>query len=79
MMRRTTKTALAAALLCGGLVPAAGASTLKIQLRADIRSINPGVNRDANTFAFLVAAGVYLVVNFVITLIFKKLEQKYNF
>ncbi len=37
------------------------------------------VNRDANTFAFLVAAGVYLVVNFVITLIFKKLEQKYNF
>jgi ABC-type transport system substrate-binding protein len=48
-MRRTTKTVLAAALLCGGLVPAAGASTLKIQLRADIRSINPGVNRDANT------------------------------
>ena len=48
-MRRTTKTVLAAALLCGGLIPAAGASTLKIQLRADIRSINPGVNRDANT------------------------------
>ncbi|WP_248311449.1 ABC transporter substrate-binding protein [Bosea sp. ASV33] len=49
MMRLITKTALAAALLCGGLVQAAGASTLKIQLRADIRSINPGVNRDANT------------------------------
>ncbi len=48
MMRRTM-TALAAALLCGGLVQAAEASTLKIQLRADIRSINPGVNRDANT------------------------------
>ncbi len=49
MMRRTaTATALAAALLCGG-VQIAEASTLRIQLRADIRSINPGVNRDANT------------------------------
>nr|WP_245281333.1 ABC transporter substrate-binding protein [Methylobacterium sp. ZNC0032] len=50
MMRRTTRTtALAAALLCGGLVQTAEASTLRIQLRADIRSINPGVNRDHNT------------------------------
>ncbi len=49
MMHRTaTATALAAALLCGG-VQIAEASTLRIQLRADIRSINPGVNRDANT------------------------------
>lgn len=37
------------------------------------------VNRDANTFAFLVAAGIYLLINFVITLIFKKLEKKYSF
>ncbi|WP_038364028.1 ABC transporter substrate-binding protein [Bosea sp. UNC402CLCol] len=48
MHRTATATALAAALLCGG-VQIAEASTLRIQLRADIRSINPGVNRDANT------------------------------
>ncbi|WP_420101919.1 ABC transporter substrate-binding protein [Bosea sp. (in: a-proteobacteria)] len=56
-MRRTKTDLLVAALLCGGLTQgpmqaqaqAKPASTLKIQLRADIRSINPGVNRDANT------------------------------
>ena len=50
MMRRpiSKSIALAAAVLCGGLVQAE-ASALRIQLRADIRSINPGVNRDANT------------------------------
>lgn len=50
MMRRTTAcTLLSAALLCGGLAQSVSASALRIQLRADIRSINPGVNRDANT------------------------------
>ncbi|MEG1431808.1 MULTISPECIES: amino acid ABC transporter permease [Eubacterium] len=37
------------------------------------------VNRDGNTSAFLVAAIIYLVINFVITLVFKKLEKKYSF
>ncbi|MEG0377880.1 MAG: amino acid ABC transporter permease [Eubacterium sp.] len=37
------------------------------------------VNRDGNTFAFLVAAAIYLIINFVLTLIFKKLEKKYEF
>jgi polar amino acid transport system permease protein len=37
------------------------------------------VNRDGNTFAFLVAAGIYLIINFFITLVFKKLEKKYDF
>lgn len=37
------------------------------------------VNRDASPFAFIVAAGIYLVINFVLTFIFKKLEKKYEF
>lgn len=37
------------------------------------------VNRDANPFAFVVAAAIYLVINFVLTFIFKKLEKKYEF
>jgi polar amino acid transport system permease protein len=37
------------------------------------------VNRDGDTFAFVVAAIIYLLINFVITLIFKKLEAKYEF
>ena len=37
------------------------------------------VNRDGDTFAFLVAAILYLMINFVITMIFKKLETKYEF
>ncbi len=37
------------------------------------------VNRDGDTFAFLVAAALYLLINFVITLVFKKLETKYEF
>lgn len=37
------------------------------------------VNRDGDTFAFIVAAGIYLVINFVISLIFKKMEAKYEF
>lgn len=51
MMRRPTFTsiALAAAVTCGAL-PAAAAS-LRVQLPADIRSIDPGVNRDHNTDA----------------------------
>ena len=37
------------------------------------------VNRDGGTFAFLVAAVLYLMINFVITMVFKKLETKYEF
>lgn len=37
------------------------------------------VNRDGDTFAFLVAAALYLLINFVITMVFKKLETKYEF
>ena len=37
------------------------------------------VNRDANTFPFLVAAGVYLVIIFFITLFFKHLEKRHRF
>ncbi|WKY48369.1 amino acid ABC transporter permease [Eubacteriaceae bacterium ES3] len=37
------------------------------------------VNREADTFAFIVAALIYLAINFVITLIFKKLETRYEF
>jgi amine acid ABC transporter, permease protein, 3-TM region, His/Glu/Gln/Arg/opine family len=37
------------------------------------------VNRDSDTFAFFVAAVLYLLINFVITLVFKKLETKYEF
>lgn len=37
------------------------------------------VNRDGDTFAFLVAAALYLMINFVITMVFKKLEKKYEF
>lgn len=37
------------------------------------------VNRDGDTFAFLVAAALYLLINFVITMVFKKLENKYEF
>lgn len=37
------------------------------------------VNRDGDTFAFLVAAVIYLVINFILTFIFKKLEKKYEF
>ncbi|AFA47699.1 amino acid ABC transporter permease [Acetobacterium woodii] len=37
------------------------------------------VNRDGDTFAFLVAAILYLLINFVITMVFKKLETKYEF
>jgi polar amino acid transport system permease protein len=37
------------------------------------------VNRDGDTFAFLVAAVLYLMINFVITMVFKKLEKKYEF
>ncbi|HEV7257662.1 MAG TPA: ABC transporter substrate-binding protein [Bosea sp. (in: a-proteobacteria)] len=55
MLRRIQTTALATTALAAGLalgapIPAAQAQTaLKVQLRADIRSINPGVNRDHNT------------------------------
>ena len=37
------------------------------------------VNRDGDTFAFLVAAVIYLVINFILTFIFKKMEKKYEF
>jgi len=37
------------------------------------------VNRDGDTFAFLVAAALYLMINFVITMVFKRLETKYEF
>ncbi|MGL4607124.1 MAG: amino acid ABC transporter permease [Eubacteriaceae bacterium] len=37
------------------------------------------VNRDGSTFPFLIAAGLYLAIVFVITLVFKKLEKKYEF
>lgn len=37
------------------------------------------VNRDGDTFAFLVAAILYLLINFVITMVFKRLETKYEF
>ena len=37
------------------------------------------VNRDSDSFAFLVAAVLYLLINFVITMVFKKLETKYEF
>jgi amino acid ABC transporter membrane protein, PAAT family (TC 3.A.1.3.-) len=37
------------------------------------------VNRDSDNFAFFVAAVLYLLINFVITLVFKKLETKYEF
>lgn len=37
------------------------------------------VNRDANNFAFLVAAMLYLLINFVLTVVFKKLEKSYDF
>jgi len=37
------------------------------------------VNRDSDTFAFFVAAVLYLLINFVITLVFKRLETKYEF
>lgn len=37
------------------------------------------VNRDGDTFPFFVAAILYLLINFVITMVFKKLETKYEF
>jgi len=37
------------------------------------------VNRDGDTFAFLVAAVIYLLINAVLTYIFKKLEKRYDF
>jgi len=37
------------------------------------------VNRDGNTFAFLVATLLYLMINFVLTMVFKRLEKKYEF
>lgn len=37
------------------------------------------VNRDGDTFAFLVAALLYLMINFVLTMVFKRLEKKYEF
>lgn len=50
MLRLIQTTTLSAGLVLAGLMPAAQAATaLKVQLRADIRSINPGVNRDHNT------------------------------
>lgn len=50
MIRGLQTAFLSAGLVLAALAPAAvSASTLKVQLRADIRSINPGVNRDHNT------------------------------
>lgn len=46
-MIRISASALALALLCG----AAQAQTINVALNADIRSTNPGVNRDDNTDA----------------------------
>lgn len=37
------------------------------------------VNRDSNISAFLVAAIFYLLLSYVLTLIFKKLEQKFQY
>ncbi|MGV8906137.1 MAG: amino acid ABC transporter permease [Acetobacterium sp.] len=37
------------------------------------------VNRDGDTFAFLIAALLYLSINFVLTMVFKRLEKKYEF
>lgn len=37
------------------------------------------VNRDGDTFAFLIAAAMYLFLNFILTVIFKRLEKKYEF
>ena len=37
------------------------------------------VNRDATPFAYLVAGLLYLLINFIITLVFKKLEEKFDF
>ncbi|MDJ1159132.1 ABC transporter substrate-binding protein [Chelatococcus sp. SYSU_G07232] len=55
MTRR--RTWAAAALLTGAALvagaPAEAASTVKVALKADIRSINPGVNRDDNTDAVM--------------------------
>ena len=36
------------------------------------------VNRDGTPFPFVLAAILYLIINFVITFIFKKLEKKYE-
>lgn len=36
------------------------------------------VNREGTPFPFLYAAVVYLIINFIITLVFKKLEKKYD-
>jgi peptide/nickel transport system substrate-binding protein len=50
MLRGYQTTILSAALAVATLAPvAASSTTLKVQLRADIRSISPGVNRDHNT------------------------------
>lgn len=35
------------------------------------------VNREGNPFPFLIAAAIYLFINFILTVIFKKLEKKY--
>lgn len=35
------------------------------------------VNREGTPFPFLIAAVVYLAINFVLTFVFKKLEKKY--
>ena len=43
------------------------------------KNAKTAVNRDGGTFAFLVAAVLYLMINFVITMVFKKLETKYEF
>lgn len=36
------------------------------------------VNREGTPFPFLIAAVIYLVINFVITIVFKKLEKHYE-
>lgn len=36
------------------------------------------VNREGTPFPFLYAAVAYLIINFIITLVFKKLEKKYD-
>ena len=37
------------------------------------------VNRDVNALAYLVAAGFYLIMTYGLTVLFRRLERKYNY
>lgn len=43
-----------------------------------LKSARDAVNRDANTFAYIVAAAIYLILTFLLTLLSKQLETHFS-